>query len=126
MGMMTEELTKRRYFSRKLLSKVVEMAGAIEMGTGSGQCGPVIDKTSLEKIVKYVDHADAYKSLTEAITVSLRERLDRERRVRAATTDSPSSETPLDAAIERLRAMRVIDDRPDDEVLGFDHHGIPT
>ncbi len=44
---------------KKLLSKVVEMAGAIELGTGSGQCGPVIDKTSLEKIVKYVDHAEA-------------------------------------------------------------------
>lgn len=44
---------------KKLLSKVVEMAQEIELGTGPGKCGPVIDGMSLEKIVKYVDHAEA-------------------------------------------------------------------
>lgn len=39
---------------KKLLSSVVELAEQIELGTGSGQCGPVIDSLSKEKILKYI------------------------------------------------------------------------
>ena len=39
---------------KKLLSEVVELASNIELGTGSGQCGPVIDSNSKNKILKYM------------------------------------------------------------------------
>lgn len=61
------------------------------------------------------------ESLTEAIVVSLRERLSRERRLVDGAADRS-----LDAAIERLRALPVIDPRSDVDILGFDDHGLPT
>jgi methylmalonic acid semialdehyde dehydrogenase len=44
---------------KKLLSSVVEMADKIELGTGSGQCGPVIDARSKEKILKFINDAES-------------------------------------------------------------------
>lgn len=43
---------------KKLLSSIVELANTIEMGTGSGQCGPVIDHLSKEKILKYIQTSE--------------------------------------------------------------------
>ena len=61
------------------------------------------------------------ESLTEAITEAVRQRLDRERRRRAAS-GTPS----LAAAVARLRAMPVLDDRTPDEILGYDDLGLPV
>ena len=61
------------------------------------------------------------ESLTEAITEAVRQRLDRERRLRSAIA-TPS----LAAGIDRLRAMPVLDDRTADEILGYDDHGLPA
>ena len=43
---------------KKLLSEVVDLASKIELGTSSGQCGPVIDANSKEKILKYMKDAE--------------------------------------------------------------------
>lgn len=43
---------------KKLLSSVVELAAEIELGTKPGQCGPVIDSHSKEKILKYINDAE--------------------------------------------------------------------
>lgn len=43
---------------KKLLSSVVELADQIQLGTGSGQCGPVIDSNSKDKILKYIHDAE--------------------------------------------------------------------
>jgi antitoxin VapB len=60
------------------------------------------------------------ESLTTAVIVALRERLDRERggsrdriarRLRALQTD--------------LRSHEVVDARSADEILGYDEHGLP-
>ncbi len=61
------------------------------------------------------------ESLTEAITEAVRQRLDRERRLRAA-----AGTATISAAIARLRTMPVLDDRTADEILGYDDHGLPT
>jgi antitoxin VapB len=61
------------------------------------------------------------ESLTEAIIVSVRERLDRERRIHDAT-----GHLTLDQAIERLASLPVLDERSDDEILGYDEHGLPA
>ncbi|MDJ0769504.1 MAG: type II toxin-antitoxin system VapB family antitoxin [Ilumatobacter sp.] len=64
------------------------------------------------------------ESLTDAITESLRQRLERERRL--ASHIRPDGTDSLRAAIERLRSHRVADIRTDDEVIGDDEHGLPA
>lgn len=66
------------------------------------------------------------ESLTEAITEALRERLARERRVRCLDVDRDVGDDPLARAIQRLRSLPVIDPRNDDQILGYDRHGIPS
>lgn len=66
------------------------------------------------------------ESLTTAVTEALRERLERERRIR----NSPHAVSdPIDDAIARFRsiATRPAPDAGDpDEALGYDEHGLPT
>lgn len=58
------------------------------------------------------------ESLTTAVEIALRERVERERRRRRPR--------PLDDIVERFGALPVLDDRPADEILGYDEHGIAT
>ena len=64
--------------------------------------------------------AEIGETLTEAVTTALRERLDRIR-----------SRTRIDIAerLDRLSleysAMRVVDDRTPDEIIGYDENGLP-
>ena len=62
------------------------------------------------------------ESLTEAISNALRERIEQERRRRAAGAPAPS----VADAIARLRTLPVLDDRVPDEILGYDEHGLPA
>ena len=61
------------------------------------------------------------ETLTDAVTMALRERLDRIR-----------SRTRIDIAerLDRLSleysAMRVVDDRTPDEIIGYDENGLPS
>jgi antitoxin VapB len=62
------------------------------------------------------------ESITTAVTVAVRERLERVRGM------SPA-EMRLQAILrisERAAADRVIDDRTDEEILGYDEDGLPT
>lgn len=62
------------------------------------------------------------ESLTEAVVVALRERLARETgRARAI----PLREE-LAAIRRRCAALPVIDDRPADQILGYDERGLPV
>lgn len=61
------------------------------------------------------------EGLTEAIRVAVGERLERlggRRRGRSLADE-------LDAIALRCAALPVLDERPDDEVLGYDEHGVP-
>jgi antitoxin VapB len=60
------------------------------------------------------------ESLTDAITMALRERLDR---VRPDRTDLVER---LLAIGESARSLPRLDQRPDDEILGYDEHGLPS
>ncbi len=61
------------------------------------------------------------ESLTDAVTQSLRERLRREkRRCHAPGVDR------LQAAIDHMLSLPVIDHRHPDEILGYDEHGLPS
>lgn len=61
------------------------------------------------------------ESLTAAVTEALRERLERERR--RAGGDRAER---IHAAIERLRQLPVIDDRPTEEIIGYAEDGLPA
>ena len=61
------------------------------------------------------------ESLTEAITVSLRERLARERRIRRA-----GHVLTLEQAVDRFADRPVVDHHTDDEILGYDDVGLPS
>lgn len=62
------------------------------------------------------------ESITVAARVALEERLARVRRVQAVTTRGQVGEE----IIRRGRARRILDDRPDDEILGYGEDGLPT
>lgn len=61
------------------------------------------------------------ESLTEAIQVSLAERLERLRRAGRR----PAAEE-LNAIAERCTRLPVVSGMTDDEILGYDERGIPT
>lgn len=61
------------------------------------------------------------ETITEAVTTALRERLARE------TGRNPDA---VRAEIARIQAevarLPVLDDRTDDEIIGYDEHGLPA
>lgn len=62
------------------------------------------------------------ESLTEAVLNSLRERLQRQR---ALGRKGRLRDDLLDIG-HRCAALPVMDDRPTDEILGYDEHGLPS
>jgi antitoxin VapB len=62
------------------------------------------------------------ESITTAVAVALQERLDRVRG-RGRGRDLAAE---LNAIALRCAALPVVDDRPEDEILGYDEHGLPS
>lgn len=62
------------------------------------------------------------ETLTQAIVVALRERLARE----AGRTVSVPLADDLAAIRRRCAALPVLDPRSDDDILGYDHRGLPA
>ena len=62
------------------------------------------------------------ESITEAVHVAVRDRLEREQRRRGKTIDR----TRIDQIVAQLAAIPVIDDRSADELIGYDEHGLPS
>jgi len=62
------------------------------------------------------------ETITEAVVVSLRERLAKEE---ARTRDIEALVDDARAIGEHFRSLPVLDTRDDDEILGYDEHGIP-
>ncbi len=61
------------------------------------------------------------ETITEAVVVSLRERLAKEE---AKTKDVDSLIEDVRAISEHFRSLPVLDSRSDDEILGYDENGI--
>jgi antitoxin VapB len=61
------------------------------------------------------------ETLTEAITIALRERLAR---LRGQRRRRPLSEDLREIG-RRCAALPTLDDRPAEEILGYDHRGLP-
>lgn len=62
------------------------------------------------------------ETITEAVAVSARERLDRLRSHRCGR----SLAEELDEIALRCAALPVIDERTEQEILGYDEHGLPA
>ena len=62
-----------------------------------------------------------HESLTEAVTVALRERLDRIQESQRSDYD-----VRLQRIIEEYQAHEAVDPRSNDEIIGYDEHGLPT
>ncbi|MDB5440086.1 MAG: operon transcription factor [Caulobacteraceae bacterium] len=63
------------------------------------------------------------ESLTEAVRGALRLRLRDEQLKRGKP---PWDEAAIDAILARFKALPVLDDRSDDEILGYDENGLPS
>ena len=66
--------------------------------------------------------ASTGESLTTAVTVALRERLERVNG--AVGPDTLAGE--LNAIAARAAALPVLDSRSEDEILAYDEHGVPA
>jgi len=64
--------------------------------------------------------AETHETITEAVTVALRERLER---VRKRRMDVGSR---LDRLIADFNSLPFADDRTPDEIIGYDENGLPT
>jgi antitoxin VapB len=62
------------------------------------------------------------ETLTEAVVVSLRERLAKEE---TKTRDIETLIEDARAIGEHFRSLPVLDERSDDEILGYDENGLP-
>jgi antitoxin VapB len=61
------------------------------------------------------------ESMTEAVLVALRERVDRERLRRG-----PSKAEKLRILAQEIAALPVLDHRSPEEIIGYDERGLPT
>lgn len=64
--------------------------------------------------------AETGETLTETVLISLQERLDRVRRRRRAAARQ------LEALIDEVAALPVLESRPPAEILGHDRSGLPA
>ena len=63
----------------------------------------------------------AGESITEAIQRSLTERLQR----MGHTRQDRRTRKALEEILHRVDALPTLDTRPEDEILGYDQHGVP-
>jgi antitoxin VapB len=83
--------------------------------------GLSIRNPETEKLARQVSRLTG-ETLTEAIGKSLEERLERLKGSR--NRDTVRKE--IDKILARVHALPVRDDRPEDEILGYDENGIPS
>jgi antitoxin VapB len=60
------------------------------------------------------------ESLTDAVTIALRERLEREQARRSIDVIGR-----LRRLSDEVRALPIVDDRCPDDIVGYDEHGFP-
>ncbi len=66
--------------------------------------------------------AETGESITEAVAVAVRERLERVR----GNRHRPDVVEDIEAIARRCAALPILDPRSPDEILGYDEHGLAT
>ena len=64
------------------------------------------------------------ETMTQAIRIALAERLDRLDRSREAEIER--RRRAIDAIVAQAHKLPILDDRTEDEILGYDENGLPT
>ncbi|MBZ5570633.1 MAG: type II toxin-antitoxin system VapB family antitoxin [Acidobacteriia bacterium] len=82
--------------------------------------GISIKNDSTERLARQVA-GEAGESLTEAIQKSLEERWDRLK----ARRRSRLLAAQIEDLLRRVDALPILNSQPDDEILGYDEHGMP-
>lgn len=62
-----------------------------------------------------------HETLTQAVTIALRERLERVR-----SEQRSEYEERLRRLVDEYQALGLRDERTADEIIGYDEHGLPT
>lgn len=70
--------------------------------------------------------AETGESITVAVITALQEQLEKVREVKARGREASVIKRRLRALTEEIRAYPVIDDRPSDQILGYDQHGLSS
>jgi antitoxin VapB len=83
--------------------------------------GLSIRNPETEKLARQVSRLTG-ETLTEAIGKSLEERLERLKGSRNRDTIRKE----IDKILARVHALPVRDERPEDEILGYDENGVPS
>jgi antitoxin VapB len=76
-----------------------------------------------EKLARQVSRLTG-ETLTDAIGKSLAERLERLKQDRSRSHDAVRRE--IDEILVRVHALPVLDNRTEDEILGYDENGLPS
>ena len=63
------------------------------------------------------------ETLTDAVRTALAERLERERLKRG---HRPANHEEIRALVQQFASLPVLDDRTDDEIIGYDENGLPA
>jgi antitoxin VapB len=79
-----------------------------------------IKNPEAEKLAREISK-ETGESLTTAITNALRDRLQRLRGRRLAKSVAQE----VDDILQRVDALPILDDRSEDEILGYDSQGLP-
>jgi len=79
-----------------------------------------IKDPAADRLARELAHATG-ESITTAVAVALSERLERVRGLPRGRDLAGE----LTAIALRCAALPVLDDRPDEEILGYDEHGLP-
>ena len=80
-----------------------------------------IKNPDVDRLARQLAHLTG-ETITEAVQVAIRDRLEREQRRRGKAIDRAR----IDEIVAQLAALPVVDDRSPDELIGYDEHGLPS
>jgi antitoxin VapB len=81
-----------------------------------------IKNAETEKLVRELARRRG-QGITEALTDVIRREVDRERRKPAKQDSYETFSRRIDEIVERFNKLPVLDDRSDDEILGYNEQG---
>jgi antitoxin VapB len=80
-----------------------------------------IKDPDVDRLARQLAHITG-ESITKAVHVAVRDRLEREQRRRGKALDRAK----IDEIVAQLTAIPVVDDRSPDELIGYDERGLPS
>jgi antitoxin VapB len=82
-----------------------------------------IKNPETEKLVRELARRRG-QGITEALTEVVRREVERERRKPAKRQSYEAFSRRIDAIVERVQRLPVLDDRPADEIIGYNERGL--